>query len=1192
MLAFACSHGHASLTSELRFQRLTSLGADQLSTLSLIQDRQGFIWIGTNNGGLYRYNGYQTEKYQHIPTNEQSLPHDRVAALFEDKEGHIWVGTQNGLARFNIERGDFTRFAPKASTSGQRIIKEIISDGASGLWLATWGGLQHFDPASGRFTLYAHDQAAPASLATNDLNAITLDVQGGVWAGTWPAGIDYLAPGASEFRHYRVDTDQAPDPKLNIVRSLHMDAQHTLWIGTENGVVQWRQGRDWSERQRIDSPNSRVTRIYPDRNGAMWVATLSAGLLRWDKGASKLTQFVNRATDPYSLPSDDIRAILHDRGGMLWVASYTDGIALTNLNSKGFRRIIPYDADLDNPRPNNALQRIAGAPNAHLWLSGNSGVSLFDPAIGKVIKQFRSDPKRPGSLSNNIAYSLYQETGGPLWVGTSVGLNRLNAIDGQFKVIHFGYVANDYINTIAPGDAGILWLGTGGSLIRYDSQRDTYITYTSDPADPASRSAKGTTTVLQDQSGRVWAGAEWVGGGLDLLEAGKSTFRHFRHDPANSTSISSDNVASLYQDAKGRLWVATANGLNQIITAKNGDISFRSYAGKDSVGTDKIVAIESDLGGKLWLSTVTGLIRFDPESGGIDRYSVSDGLSDSFSGASYRSNEGVLYFGGIKGMTAVYPAMVSRVSSAPQIAITDISVFNHSLKDGKWPSDISLVGTVTAPESLTIFRQKSVFSIEFAALHFTDPAHNRYVYQLEGFDRDWVEVDADHRSATYTNLNPGDYVFQIKAANNRGVWSEQAATLAISIPPPYWKTAWFRVLAVLLVTGLFVAAYRYRVASLKRHQLMLESLVAERLQELLAQQQVNRDTAERMHAILHNAADVILTADQHWKIESCNRAGLALFGRSLQQMTGMPFSALCAGDDTNKLQQVLADPMFATNGQIELEMQQVRSDGSIFSAQLLLSAFSDGGQRKFIVIVRDVTERKRVEHMQSQFVSTVSHELRTPLTAIRGGLGLMVGGVTGVLPAPAAKLGQIALSNAERLGRLIDDLLDMQKIEANMMDFNFQTLPLPGLIADALESHQSFAQKFGVTLSLEDKVPLVALRVDPDRFAQVMANLVSNACKYSPKGETVRVSIVVVDTQRIRIAVTDRGPGIPANFTERIFQKFSQADGSDTRSKEGTGLGLAIAKEMVEKMNGSIGFYANPGIGTVFFIELPASTLV
>ncbi len=1190
VLGLFCTWAGAAPTSELRFQRLASLGADQLSTISLIQDRQGFVWIGTNNAGLYRYNGYKSEKYQYQANTPLSLPHDRVSALFEDKEGRIWVGTQNGLARFNAESGDFTRFFPSSGANNQRIIKAIISDGKSGMWLATWGGLLHFDPAKENFTLYAHDPAQASSLATNDLNAVVLDDHGGVWAGTWPAGLDYLAPGASSFIHFRIDSELAPDSKLNIVRSLHLDAQHNLWIGTENGVVKWNTLSEWSQRQRIESPNSRVNSIYEDRDGTTWAATLSAGLLRWEKNSDKLSRFVKRAIDPYSLPSDDIRAILHDRGGMLWVASLTDGIALTNLNSKGFRRIIPIDEDAANPNPNNALLRIAGAPDGRLWLSSNSGVALYDFAKGNVIKQYQADPKRPGSLSNNLAYSLFQERDGPLWVGTSVGLNRLDA-DGSFKIIHFDSVANDYINTIAPGDKGILWLGTGNSLIRYDSKLETTKSYTPNSSDPASRSVKGTTTILQDRSGRLWAGAEWVGGGLDLLNIQTGKFRHFLHDEKNTKSISSDNISSLHQDAKGRLWVGAVNGLNEIITEKDGSINFRHYDAKGSVGTEKIVAIESDLNGKLWLSTITGLIRFDPDSGSVDRYFVGDGLSDSFSGPSYRGDDGVLYFGGNKGMTAVYPGVVHSASIAPQIAITDISVFNHSLKDRNMPSGVELLGPVTAAKSLRISRQESVFSIEFSALHFSDPAQNKYAYQLKGFDHDWVEADADHRSATYTNLDPGNYVFSVKAANDRGVWSQHVASLAVSIPPPFWQTGWFRVLMLLLVTGSIIGVYRLRVASLTRDQSRLESLVAERLQELLVQQQVNRDTAERMQAILQNAADVILTTDQNWIIESCNRAGMALYGWGMQKMLGMPFSKLCHPNDAEKLQQVLQDPNFAKMGQINLEMQQLRRNGSAFSAELSLSAFPDNGQRKFIVIVRDVTEQKRVERMKSQFVSTVSHELRTPLTAIRGGLGLMVGGVTGVLPPPAAKLGQIALNNAERLARLIDDLLDMQKIEANMMDFNFQLLPLQNLIEDALESHQAFADRLGVALSLDSVVPCVSIRVDSDRFAQIMANLMSNACKYSPKGETVRIRVFNTDEKRIKIEVIDRGPGIPVNFSDRIFQKFSQADASDTRSKDGTGLGLAIAKEMVEKMDGNIGMYANVDGGTVFYIDFPIISL-
>ena len=1174
----------AASTSELRFQRLSALGADQLSTLSLLQDKQGFVWIGTNNAGLYRFNGYQSEKYQSQANDPTSLPHDRISALYEDQQGRIWAGTQNGLALFNPKTNNFTRYIIDGGPSNQRIIKVIASDGKDGLWLATWGGLQHFDPATGKFTLYAHDPANPDSLGKNDLNAIAVDANGGVWAGTWPAGLDYLPAGSTRFQHFRVDSEGAPDSKLNIVRSLFIDDQKRLWIGTENGVVLWDTKQDWNTRKRLDTPSSRVNYLYSDRSGTVWAATLSAGLLRWNAQQERFTQFVKQGIDPYSLPSDDVRAVLHDRGGMLWVATLTDGIALANLNSRGFRRIIPFDADADNPRPNNSILRIAGRGDGTLWLSSNSGVALFDPNTGDVLKRYQADKKRKGSLSNDLAYSLYQEKEGPLWVGTSVGLNRLDPGKDEFKLIRFGSIADDYINVIAPGAEGKLWLGTGDSLIHFDPQTDHFTKYTPDPKNPDSRGAKGSTVILHDKQGRVWVGAEWVGGGLDLLDLSSGKFRHFKHDPKNPQSISADNVSSLFQDSKGRIWVGTINGLNQIVE-EQGQYHFRHFDGPNSVGRAKIVAIESDHKGRLWLSTVDGLISFDPDHGDVYRYGVSDGLSDNFAGPSHRSADGLLYFGGTKGMTVVNPDKVHRITVPPQVAITDISVFNRSLKSGKGADGVVLQGAVTAPLGLSIARQESVFSIEFAALHFTNPSANRYAYRLAGFDRDWVEVDADHRNATYTNLNPGDYIFQVKASNDLGVWSDNITSVNIAIPPKYYQTTWFLWLVGIVSVGLLWLTYLWRIGHLKRDQVRLEALVAVRLQELLAQQQVNRDNAERMQAVLQNAADAILTADIHWTIESCNRAGLEIFATTAEAINGRSFIQFCVEDLSERLRQGIQAPDFVEKGHTELEVQLKRADGTPFIAELSLSGFADAGQRKFILIVRDVTEQRRVEKLKTQFVSTVSHELRTPLTAIRGGLGLMVGGATGELPPAAAKLGQIALGNAERLARLINDLLDMQKIEANMMDFNFQQLPLEKLLADVIESNQAFAQKLGVQLELQNTLNGANLRVDSDRFAQVMANLMSNACKYSPKEGMVTLRTVALGDHRVRLEVVDRGPGIPPQFAERIFQKFSQADASDTRAKDGTGLGLAIAKEMVEKMDGAIGFMPNSEGGTIFFVE-------
>ena len=826
----------ATPTSDLRFKRLGALDADDLSIMALLQDRQGFIWVGTNSAGLYRYDGYQVSKFLHDPRNRRSLPSDRVLALFEDPKGQLWAGTQDGIARFDPASGDFTALTLPPGPARQRMVKAIVGDGANGMWVATWGGLQHVDGASGAVTLYTHDRQDPASLGSNDLNALARDAQGGLWIATWPGGLDYLAPGATRFAHYRIDTPQAPDAKRNIARSLYFAADGTLWIGTENGIVTWNSAQPWSARQHIASPSSRITMLYGDRNGAVWAGTMAAGLLRWDKGSSKPAHYMHRANDAHSLQSDHIRAVLHDRGGIMWVGSYTNGISQVNLNSRGFERVIPFDSAAHDLLRDNAIRSIDSAPDGRLWLGSNTGIALFDPAEGAVIRSYRSTPKRPGALSDDTVYSLYQQPGGPLWVGTAAGLNRLERPDGAFQVIGFGGIAANFINVIAPGAGARLWLGTGQQVVHYDVISGKWTGYPHNPAnplDPARRSVAGTTCIVEDKLGRVWMGSEWNGGGLDLLDVASGTFRHFRHDPADPTSLAHDNVSSLYQDPQGQLWVGTARGVQQVLTGTDGAIRFRSYSAAGSVGAVKVLAMRSARAGALWMSTAKGMLRLDPGSGKISSYSTTDGLSEGFAlNGATAAPDGVLYFSGLDGMTGVHPDQVHSASTAPHVAITDIRVFNRSLAEGGHSADVRLRGTITAPTTITLSARQSVFSLEFSALHYTDPARNAYAYRLHGFDRDWVQADANHRSATYTNLDPGTYRFEVKAANEQGLWSEQAASVTISILPPFWQTWWFRGSAALLAIGLLATAYRVRMRSLTRRQQQLQALVAARTGEL------------------------------------------------------------------------------------------------------------------------------------------------------------------------------------------------------------------------------------------------------------------------------------------------------------------------------------------------------------------------
>jgi PAS domain S-box-containing protein len=264
------------------------------------------------------------------------------------------------------------------------------------------------------------------------------------------------------------------------------------------------------------------------------------------------------------------------------------------------------------------------------------------------------------------------------------------------------------------------------------------------------------------------------------------------------------------------------------------------------------------------------------------------------------------------------------------------------------------------------------------------------------------------------------------------------------------------------------------------------------------------------------------------------------------------------------------------------------SDGSYADVLDRAYVLYDTRQQPVRVIgsMMDMTTRKQVGRMKNEFIATVSHELRTPLTSIRGALGLIVGGVAGELPAQMRMMVEIAHKNSERLLRLINDILDSEKIESGTLIFDLQPQALTPLVEQAIEANRAYGAPFGVTFVLERTLPGSMVNVDGERLLQVFANLLSNAAKFSPPGGTVSIWVWRRDGA-IRVAIRDHGPGVPTAFQARMFQKFAQADSSDTRQKGGTGLGLSIAKAIVEKLGGQIGFETASDVGTTFYIDLP-----
>jgi len=264
-----------------------------------------------------------------------------------------------------------------------------------------------------------------------------------------------------------------------------------------------------------------------------------------------------------------------------------------------------------------------------------------------------------------------------------------------------------------------------------------------------------------------------------------------------------------------------------------------------------------------------------------------------------------------------------------------------------------------------------------------------------------------------------------------------------------------------------------------------------------------------------------------------------------------------------------------------------RKDGTEFPVEVGLNPVNTRDGVLVLSVIADISERKRIERLKDDFVSTVSHELRTPLTSISGSLGLLVGNAAGKLPEPVMRLLTIAHKNSQRLVRLLNDILDIEKMESGEVVFDMKRVDVRPLVEQAIEASRPYAESLGVTIRIDPSSASGEVRADPDRLVQVITNLLSNAIKYSPAGEEVAVSIAVADGA-VTISVRDHGPGIPVNFKSRIFEKFAQADATDSRQKGGTGLGLSIVKGIVIRLGGQAGFSEAPDGGTIFHVALPA----
>ncbi len=1113
---------------QINFERLTvEQGLSFNGVTDIIKDKEGFMWFATADG-LNRFDGYDFKVFKLNPNNTNSLASPYVNNLFVDSYGTIWINAVGFLHCYDEIEGTLHRLLPGMWLTG--MCEDTYNNTRPGMWFTTLdGGLYWWNRMENKFIHYNYDKHNSNSLKSDSLLCVSVDKSGTVWIGGFDGlnSMDFLR------KHFKRYLNGPSCPIYDICFDPSSD-KDVVWIATGNGLFMYNKKSNVFEKFENPFMNHKnqydndVRNLYFDSKGTLWVGMIG-GIAGFDVNAKKYFTYYNKIQ---TFPWGHITKtwlIQEDAKGTIWALSHGSG------------------------------------PASHPLLR-------FD----NVKKEFKPFSKSSGSPL--YAYSMFIDTSGTMWLGTEN--NGIIKIDENRKPF-YNYLFNtaeDNEETIISGitedKSGDIWLGSNNGLYRFNSQTESFKHFKNNPDDPTSLSANSIGPVLSDHNGNIWIGTN----GLDLYDKKRNIFKHFRHNPADSNTISSNYITSILESSNGTIWIGTYDGvleeyhagqdffkhhypdysktfdhiaLSGLVENRDGTIWFTvrgagllSYNIRDNVfnrfqdapkpfsppttlssldlftlyadregnfwiGADACVVkydkhsghflaiteqdglanqhvscILEDNEAYMWFGTAKGLSKYSPFSKEIWNFDVNDGIKirDVSMSAGCKTRSGELYFGGGGGFVRFFPERIRTNSFVPPIVITSFKKFNE---------DVVLDTSISEKKLICLPYYEDNLSFEFAALNFTSPEKNQYAYKMEGIDKDWI-YSGTRRYASYSNLDPGAYIFRVKGSNNDGVWNEVGTSIAIIISPPWWKTWW--------AYSSYALIFIFTLYGVRRYELNRLSL---------------KDKVEMDEAVLK--------------------------------------------------------------------------------------------------------EREETDKMKSRFFANISHEFRTPLTLILGPAEK----ISSKTSDDVIKDAKIIKRNSRRLLQLINQLLDLSKLEAGKLKLEASKGNIVSFVKGAALSFESLAESKDINLKINSGKDFIELYFDKEKMMKILTNILSNAFKFTPEEGTITVSVKEcyaepdhtagglvsqegvlqkassynVDIQKqvrdanikefVEIKIRDSGIGIAQEEIPKLFDRFYQIDASQTREYEGTGIGLALTKELIELHHGSIKVESEKNSWTEFILRFP-----
>ncbi len=827
------------------------------------------MWFGTQDG-LNRYDGYKFRIFRNDPSDKNSISGNGISCMLETRDGDIWVGTATeGLNRYNRSKDTFTKFRHdknNPNSISSNIIRSLFEDHNGDLWICTtYGGLNKFIREDNSFIHFTKEDDNPdnPNLNVKRVRHLIEDKEHNFWIATWGEGVKKYDRQNNKYISYKNKSNL--NPNSNRINSLYEDSNGNIWAASNDGLQKLNKKTGEIKEYKHNAndefsiSNNFLSMIFEDSKGSLWIGTKECGLNKFFPETEEFISYRYNQNDPDSISNDSVYSICEDRSGLIWVGTNGSGLSRFSIEKKPVTHIKKIQGR-ENDLSSNSIYGFCEENKNTLW------IATVDAGLNKLCFKenkftiYRHNEIDKNSIGNDRISEIIFDKRKNLWAAcVGGGISKFNEKEETFttyKKSDDNKINSISVNTvydIKEDNEGLIWIATSdGGVNKFDPEKEIFTHYRHNPENPDSIGSDRLKALFIDRNRYIWAGLEVEG--LNKFDPETEKFTHYKNDPDNKNSLSNNSVLSILEDNSGRLWIGTfGGGLNYFDREKN---IFINYQEKDGLPNNTINGILEDDNGFIWVSTNNGLSKFDPENKVFINYDVRDGLqSNEFNhSACLKLSGGELVFGGINGFNIFHPDEFKINKHIPEIVITDFQIFNKQVLISEKGSPLKK--TINTTDEIKLSFSDSVFSFEFTSLDFNIPGKNQYAYMMEGFDKDWV-YSGNRRFATYTNLNPGEYIFRVKGSNNDGIWNENGKSIKLTITPPFWKTLWFKGLSALTAAGIVRNIYQNKINEVKKEKKAQEDFTRKLLE-------TQEDDRKRIAGELHDSIgnDLLITKNK------------------------------------------------------------------------------------------------------------------------------------------------------------------------------------------------------------------------------------------------------------------------------------------------------------------------------------------